>query len=85
MTAASTTAHSSDPARGWADPDRRPSNAAHAGPSDSVIVLTGINRNYVGMIEREENAASIDVLEALAKALKVEPSVLVLKTQPGKS
>ena len=50
-----------------------------------MIVLTGINRNYVGMIEREENAASIDVLEALAKALKVEPSVLVLKTQPGKS
>ncbi len=52
---------------------------------EELADLAGINRNYVGMIEREENAVSIDVLEALAKALKVEPSVLVLKTQPGKS
>ena len=32
----------------------------------------GLNRNYVGMIEREENAPTVDTLEALAKVLKVE-------------
>ena len=32
-----------------------------------------INRNYVGMIERCENAASIDMLEKLANALDAEP------------
>ncbi len=31
----------------------------------------GLNRNYVGMIEREENAPTVDTLEVLAKALDV--------------
>ena len=26
----------------------------------------GVNRNYVGMIEREENAATVDMMEQLA-------------------
>jgi transcriptional regulator with XRE-family HTH domain len=32
----------------------------------------GLNRNYVGMVEREENAPTVDVLEQLATALSVE-------------
>jgi transcriptional regulator with XRE-family HTH domain len=32
----------------------------------------GLNRNYVGMVEREENAPTVDVLEQLARALDVE-------------
>nr|AGC71241.1 transcriptional regulator, XRE family [uncultured bacterium A1Q1_fos_75] len=36
-----------------------------------------LNRNYVGMIEREENAPTVDTLEALAKVLKVEPEELL--------
>ena len=32
-----------------------------------------INRNYVGMIERAENAASVDMLEKLAEALNAKP------------
>ena len=32
-----------------------------------------INRNYVGMIERAENSASVDMLEKLAEALDVKP------------
>ena len=32
-----------------------------------------INRNYVGMIERSENAASVDMLEKLAEALEADP------------
>ena len=33
----------------------------------------GINRNYVGMLEREENAATVDMLEKLANVLEVDP------------
>ena len=32
-----------------------------------------INRNYVGMLEREEHAATIDMLEKLAEVLDVDP------------
>ena len=32
-----------------------------------------INRNYVGMLEREEFAASVDMLEKLALALGIDP------------
>lgn len=37
----------------------------------------GLNRNYVGMIERQENAATVDTLEALAKALAVDAGQLI--------
>ena len=33
----------------------------------------GINRNYVGMLEREEHAATIDMLEKLAEVLDADP------------
>ncbi len=32
-----------------------------------------INRNYVGMLEREEHAATVDMLEKLADVLGVDP------------
>ncbi len=35
----------------------------------------GINRNYVGMLEREENAATVDMLEKLAEVLETDPIV----------
>jgi transcriptional regulator with XRE-family HTH domain len=44
---------------------------------EELADLAGVNRNYVGMIEREENAASVDVLEALAKGLEVRPAELL--------
>jgi transcriptional regulator with XRE-family HTH domain len=37
----------------------------------------GLNRNYVGMIEREENAPTVDALEQLAKALDVNAAELL--------
>ena len=46
---------------------------------EELADLDGINRNYVGMIEREENAATVDVLEALAKALSIEAADLLAK------
>lgn len=33
----------------------------------------GLNRNYVGMIEREENAPTVDALEQLSEALNIDP------------
>ena len=41
----------------------------------------GVNRNYVGMLEREENSATIDMLEKLAGVFGVEPVTLL---QSGK-
>jgi len=34
----------------------------------------GINRNYVGMLEREQHAATIDMLEKLAGVLDTDPA-----------
>lgn len=33
----------------------------------------GINRNYVGLLEREQHAATVDMLEKLAEILEVDP------------
>lgn len=41
-----------------------------------------LNRNYVGMLEREENAATLDTLEKLADVLGVDPSDLLRRNQP---
>ena len=37
----------------------------------------GVNRNYVGMIEREENAATVDTMEQLAAALDVDATDMI--------
>jgi transcriptional regulator with XRE-family HTH domain len=42
---------------------------------EELADLTELNRNHVGMIERQENAASVDTLEALAKPFKSTHSV----------
>lgn len=34
----------------------------------------GVNRNYVGMLEREQNSATVDMLEKLAEILEVDPA-----------
>jgi transcriptional regulator with XRE-family HTH domain len=39
--------------------------------------LAGINRNYTGMIEREQRSPTVDMLEKLAKALQVDPVMLL--------
>ena len=33
-----------------------------------------IDRNYVGKLEREENAATVDMLEKLAVVLEIDPA-----------
>lgn len=47
---------------------------------EELADLAGLNRNYVGMVEREENAPTVDTLEALSKALKVAPEELVARS-----
>jgi transcriptional regulator with XRE-family HTH domain len=44
---------------------------------EELADLAGLNRNYIGMIERQENAATVDTLEALAKALQIAPVQLL--------
>lgn len=34
----------------------------------------GINRNYVGMLEREEHSATVDMLEKLTEVLEADPA-----------
>lgn len=34
----------------------------------------GINRNYVGMLEREQHAATVDMLEKLSAILDIDPT-----------
>ncbi|MBR0806800.1 helix-turn-helix domain-containing protein [Bradyrhizobium japonicum] len=36
----------------------------------------GLNRNYIGMIERQENSPTVDALEQISEALGVDPVVL---------
>lgn len=47
---------------------------------EQLSELAAIDRNYTGMIEREERSPTVDMLEKLAKALEVDPVVLL---QPG--
>lgn len=44
---------------------------------ESLAALADINRNYVGMLEREQFSATIDIIEKLADALDVEPASLL--------
>lgn len=34
----------------------------------------GVYRNYIGMLERAENAATVDMLEKLAAVLEIDPA-----------
>ena len=40
---------------------------------EELAARADINRNYVGMLERGEHAATIDILEQLAIVLEVDP------------
>jgi transcriptional regulator with XRE-family HTH domain len=44
---------------------------------EELADLAGLNRNYVGMVERQENAPTVDTLEVLAKALQVDAAKLL--------
>jgi transcriptional regulator with XRE-family HTH domain len=43
---------------------------------EELAVRIRINRNYVGMIERQENSPTVAMVERIAKALGIEPARL---------
>ena len=44
---------------------------------EDLAFQAGINRNYVGQIEREEKSPTIDIIEKLCGPLGVAPAVLI--------
>ena len=42
---------------------------------EELAARAGLNRNYIGMIEREENSPTVDTLEKLAAVLNIEPKL----------
>ena len=44
---------------------------------EELAFQAGINRNYVGQIEREEKSPTIDMIEKIVGALGISPSDLL--------
>jgi transcriptional regulator with XRE-family HTH domain len=44
---------------------------------EELAFRAGINRNYVGQIEREEKSPTVDMIEKLAGSLATEPESLL--------
>ncbi|MER8834788.1 helix-turn-helix transcriptional regulator [Mesorhizobium sp. M0909] len=49
---------------------------------EQLADLAGLDRNYVGKLEREENSPTIDTLEVLALALQVDVEQLIRRNAP---
>lgn len=49
---------------------------------DQLADLAGVDRNYVGKLEREESSPTIDTIEVLALALQIDETVLVSRAPP---
>jgi transcriptional regulator with XRE-family HTH domain len=46
---------------------------------DELAFQAGINRNYVGQIEREEKSPTVDMIEKLADALGADAEALFVR------
>jgi len=42
-----------------------------------LAALAGLDRNYIGKLEREENSPTLETIEALAIALRTDPEALL--------
>lgn len=51
---------------------------------EELAVRIRITRNYVGMIERQENSPTVAILERIAKALGIEPARLFDEKAAGR-
>lgn len=52
---------------------------------EALADLAGLDRTYIGSIERRRYAVTIDVLEKLAPPLGVEPADLISKKKSARS
>lgn len=48
---------------------------------EELAHMAGINRNYPGMIERGQHSPTVEMLERLCRALKIEPTTLFVKSK----
>ena len=48
---------------------------------EELAFHAGINRNYVGQIEREEKSPTVDMIEKLANTLDIDPVNLLGRQQ----
>ena len=46
---------------------------------EELAFQAGINRNYVGQIEREEKSPTVDMIEKLASSLGMSPELLLVR------
>lgn len=49
---------------------------------EQLAERAGLDRNYVGKLEREQNSPTVKTLEALALALQVDPETLIRRDRP---
>lgn len=49
---------------------------------EQLADLAGLDRNYIGKLEREENSPTVDTLEAIALALQVDVEWLIRREPP---
>lgn len=45
-------------------------------------MFAGLDRSYIGKLERELSSPTLDAVEALSSALQIEPEVLVRRQSP---
>lgn len=58
---------------------------AQQGISQETLALkAGVERAYIGLLERKKNSPTIDMVEKLAKVLKVKPDELLRVYTSGK-
>ena len=49
---------------------------------EHLAELTGLDRNYIGKLEREVNSPTVDRLESLAAALQIDAELLIRRNLP---
>jgi transcriptional regulator with XRE-family HTH domain len=52
---------------------------------EQLADLAGLDRNYVGKLEREENSPTVDTLEVLALALQLDVEILIRRSIPRRT
>lgn len=48
---------------------------------EKLALKAGVERAYIGLIERQKSSPTIDMLERIAKVLKVSPDDLIRQTK----
>lgn len=63
----------------------RQARSAKGVSQERLAAEAGVDRTYVGMLEREETSASIDTLDKLAAALGIDVSQFLLEPPEGET